>query len=79
MNHQGRLASGESMESKVDMGLMRISDIPHNEDLLILRSSPLLKEWRSEAKYALSGITPLIASSKATIPVLHNGQAELPH
>jgi hypothetical protein len=62
-------APGESMEGSIDMGLMRISDIPRDEDLLILWSYPLLKEWRSEAKYALSGITLLIARPKATAPV----------
>jgi hypothetical protein len=48
---------------------MRISDIPRNEDLLVLWSYPLLKEWRSEAQYALSGITLLIATPHATAPV----------
>lgn len=62
-------ASGESMEGRIDMGLMRIGDIPRNEDLLILWSYPLLKEWRSDARYALSGITLLIARPKATAPV----------
>jgi hypothetical protein len=62
-------ASGESMEGRIDTGLMRISDIPRNEDLLILWSYPLLKEWRSEAKYALNGITLLKARPKATAPV----------
>jgi hypothetical protein len=60
------LASGESLEGRIDLGLMRISDIPRNEDLLLLWSYPLLKEWRSEAQYALSGITLLIARPQAT-------------
>jgi hypothetical protein len=59
-------ASGESIEGRIDMGLMRISDIPHNEDLLLLWSYPLLKNWRSEAHYTLSGVTLLKASPPAT-------------
>ena len=54
-------ASGESIEGRIDMGLIRISDIPHNEDLLLLWSYPLLKDWRSEAHYTLSGVTLLKA------------------
>jgi hypothetical protein len=63
-------ASGESMEGRIDMGLMRISDIPHNEDLLLLWSYPLLKDWRSEAHYTLSGVTLLKERSQtpATAP-----------
>lgn len=57
-------ASGESMEARIDMGLIRISDIPHNEDWLLLWSYPLLKDWRSEAHYALSGVTLLKARSQ---------------
>jgi hypothetical protein len=63
------LAAGESVEGKIDLGLMRISDIPSNEDLLLLWSYPLLKEWRTEARYALSGITLLTAKPQATAPV----------
>jgi hypothetical protein len=48
---------------------MRISDIPSNEDLLLLWSYALLKEWRTEARYALSGITLLTAKPQATAPV----------
>ena len=29
------LASGESLEGRIDLGLMRISDTPRNEDLLL--------------------------------------------
>ena len=43
------LASGESMEARIDMGVMRIGNIPQNEDLLLLWSYPLLKDWRSDA------------------------------
>jgi hypothetical protein len=57
-------ASGESMEGRIDMGLMRISDIPHNEDLLLLWSYPLLKDWRSGGHYTLSGVTLLKARSQ---------------
>jgi hypothetical protein len=67
------------MEGRIDMGLMRISDIPRNEDLLILWSYPLLKEWRSEAKYTLSGITLLIAKPKGYGTGIHNDRAELLH
>jgi hypothetical protein len=63
------LASRESLEGKIDLGLMRISDIPHNQNLLLLWSYPLLKEWRTEAQYALSGITLLTAMLKGTAPV----------
>jgi hypothetical protein len=57
-------ASGESMEGRIDMGHIRISDIPHNEDWLLLWSYPLLKDWRSEAHYTLSGVTLLKARSQ---------------
>lgn len=30
------LASGESIEGSIDMGLMRMDNIPHNDDLLLL-------------------------------------------
>ena len=59
-------ASGESMEGRIDMGLIRISNIPHNEDLLLLWSYPLLKDWRSEAYYTLSGVMLLKARPPAT-------------
>jgi hypothetical protein len=59
-------ASGESMEGRIDMGLMRISDITRNEDLLFLWSYTLLKDWRSETHYTLSGITLLKARSPTT-------------
>ncbi len=58
------LASGESMEARIDMGVMRIGNIPQNEDLLLLWSYPLLKDWRSDAHYMLSGITLLNARSQ---------------
>ena len=57
-------ASGESMKGRI--GLIRISDIPHNEDLLLLWSYPLLKDWRSEAHYTLSGVMLLKARPPAT-------------
>ncbi len=72
------LAPGGSVEGKIDMEFMRISDFPHNEELLILWSYPLLKEWRSEAKYALSGIMLLKASSKATTPVFKTTKLSSP-
>jgi hypothetical protein len=56
-------ASGESMEGRIDMGLIRINDIPHNEDLLLLWSYSLLKDWRSEAHYTLSGAISLVRPS----------------
>jgi hypothetical protein len=59
-------ASGESMEGRIDMGLFRIGDITHNEDLLLLWSYSLLKDWRSGAHYTLSGVTLLKARSPAT-------------
>jgi hypothetical protein len=59
-------ASGESMEGSIDMGLIRIGDIMHNEDLLLLWSYSLLKDWRSGAHYTLSGVTLLKARSPAT-------------
>jgi len=59
-------ASGESMEGRIDMGLIRISNIPHNEDLLLLWSYPLLKDWRYEAHYTLSGVMLLKARPPAT-------------
>jgi hypothetical protein len=58
------LRSGESMEGRIDMGLMRIGNIPHNEDFLLLWSYPLLRDWRSDAHYMLSGITLLNAKSQ---------------
>src|SRR5882724_2236744 len=60
------LASGESIEGKIDMGLTRISDIPHNEDSLFLWSYPWLKDWRSGAHYTLSGVMLLKARHPAT-------------
>jgi hypothetical protein len=59
-------ASGASIEGRIDMGLMRISDIPHNEDSLLLWSYPSLKDWRSEAHYTLSGVMLLKARPPAT-------------
>jgi hypothetical protein len=59
-------ASGESMEGNIDMGLLRISGIPHKEDSLLLWSYSLLKDWRSEAHYPLSGVTLLKATSPVT-------------
>jgi hypothetical protein len=61
------LASGESMEGRIDMGLMRIGNIPHNQDLLLLWAYPLLKDWHSDAHYMLSGITLLNARSQTPI------------
>lgn len=63
-----RFASGESMEGRIDMALIRISDIPHDKDSLLLWSYPLLKDWRSEAHYTLSGVTLLKARSPVTGP-----------
>lgn len=60
-------ASGQSMEGRIDMGLMRISDITRNEDLLFLWSYTLLKDWRSDARYTLSGTTLLKARSPTTV------------
>jgi hypothetical protein len=68
-------ASGESMEGRIDMGLMRISDIPHNEDSLLLWSYPLLKDWRSEGHYTLSGVTLLKAKSQT--PATASSKTEL--
>lgn len=48
------------------MGFMRISDITRNEDLLFLWSYTLLKDWRSDVRYTLSGITLLKARSPTT-------------
>jgi len=74
-------ASGESKEGRIDMGLIRISDIPHNEDLLLLWSYPLLKDWRSEAHYTLSGVTLLKFSGvtllKARSPTTGSPKTEL--
>jgi hypothetical protein len=66
-------ASGESMEGRIDMGLIRISDIPHNEDFLLLWSYPLLKDWHSDAHYTLSGVTLL----KAKVPATASPKTEL--
>ena len=64
------LAPGESIEARIDMGLMRIGNIPQNEDLLLLWSYPLLKDWRSDAHYMLSGFTLLNARSQALTTVV---------
>jgi hypothetical protein len=55
---------GGSIEGNLDLGLMRIDEIPRNEDVLILWSYPRLKEWNSEKQYALSGILLLPARSE---------------
>lgn len=57
---------GESMEGRIDLGLMHIDKLRRNEDLLLLWSYPLLKDWRSEAHYTLSGVMLLKARPPAT-------------
>jgi hypothetical protein len=64
------LASGESIEGRMNMGLMRMDNIPVDEDLLILWSYLGLKDWRSDAHDKLSGITLLKARLQPQAPVL---------
>jgi hypothetical protein len=58
------IASGESMEGRIDLGEMPISNLPRNEDLLLLWSYQMLKNRRSDAQYMLSGVTLLNASTQ---------------
>ena len=56
--------SGESMEGRIDLGIMPIGNLPRNEDLLLLWSYRELKNWGSDYQYVLSGITLLTARSR---------------
>jgi hypothetical protein len=52
------IASGESMVGAIDLGVMPITELPRDEDLLLLWSYGL-EEGGSDAHYLLSGITLL--------------------
>ncbi len=60
------IASGESMDGRVDLGILPIKDLPREEDLLLLWSYRELKNWASGDRYVLSGITLINSRSHAT-------------
>jgi len=62
-------APGDSMEGRIDFGLMHTSKLRRDEDWLLLWSYHSLKDWRSEDHYyRLSGITLLKARSQTPPP-----------